>query len=65
MLSAAGFAFVSVVGDLEQGDALIDRALVLNPNLASTWFISGLAKAFLGESEIAIERHARHALESP
>ena len=30
---AAGFALAYVVGDLDDGAALIDRALLLNPNL--------------------------------
>ena len=33
-LCSAGIALAFVVGDLEDGAALIDRALVLNPNLA-------------------------------
>src|SRR5262249_52889747 len=40
-LSTAGFALAYVVGDLDDGAAFIDRALVLNPNLASTWYFSG------------------------
>ena len=33
-LCAGGFALAYVVGDLDDGGAMIDRALVLNPNLA-------------------------------
>ena len=40
-LSTGGFALAYVVGDLDDGAALIDRALVLNPNLASAWLFSG------------------------
>ena len=64
-LSAAGFALVIVVGELEYGDTLIDRALALNPNLAWGWHFSGLAKAFLGQPEIAIERASRAMRLSP
>jgi TolB-like protein/class 3 adenylate cyclase len=64
-LSAAGFALVIVVGDLQDGDALIDRALAINPNLAWAWHFSGLAKAFLGQPELAIERAQRAMRLSP
>jgi len=64
-LSAAGFVLVNVVGDLEYGDTLIDRALALNPNLAGGWHFSALAKAFLGQTEIAIERASRAMRLSP
>ena len=33
--ATAGIALAYVVGDIDDGAALIDRALVLNPNLAS------------------------------
>ena len=54
-----------VVGDVEDGAALIDRALALNPNLAWAWQFSGLAKVWLGEPEVAIERAARAMRLSP
>jgi adenylate cyclase len=53
-LSTAGFVLVHVVGDLDDGTAFIDRALALNPNLASAWFHSGWVKALLGKPELAI-----------
>jgi adenylate cyclase len=40
-LSFAGFALGYVAGDAEAGAALVDRALVLNPNLAGAWTSSG------------------------
>ncbi|MBV9702478.1 MAG: adenylate/guanylate cyclase domain-containing protein [Methylobacteriaceae bacterium] len=64
-LCAAGSALVVVVGDLEDGAALIDRSLVLNPNLAWAWHLSALAKALLGEAEAAIEHAARAMRLSP
>ena len=60
-LCTAGFALAWVVGDLEDGAALIDRALLLNPSLSWAWYFSGWVKAWLGEPEAAIERHA-HAI---
>jgi TolB-like protein/tetratricopeptide (TPR) repeat protein len=64
-LSAAGHALVIVVGDIDDGAALIDRALVLNPNLAWAWHSSGFARISLGELEVAIEHVARGMRLSP
>src|SRR5258706_5309765 len=36
-LTMGGFALAFVVGEVEEGDAFIDRALILNPNLAAGW----------------------------
>jgi tetratricopeptide (TPR) repeat protein len=58
-LAAGGYALVFVVRDLEVGAALIDRALVLNSNLAEAWNFGGWAKIWLGEAEPALERFAR------
>src|SRR5262249_47145544 len=52
-LTASGYALVYVVRDLEVGAALIDRALVLNSNLAEAWNYSGWVKNWLGEPETA------------
>ena len=58
-LSMAGIAFSYVVGDVERGAALIERAVVLNPNLAWSWMFRGWVKVYLGEHESAIESEAR------
>jgi TolB-like protein len=58
-LYMAGFALARVVGELDAGAALIDRALLLNPNLASAWHYSGVTRCFLGEPDIAINHFAR------
>jgi TolB-like protein len=58
-LPFAGWALAYVVGDLKAGVVLIDRALVLNPNLAAAWTASGWARAFLGKTDTAIEHLAR------
>ena len=50
-----------LLGHLDAGAALIDRALVLDPNLAAAWHLSGWVKIHLGEPEIAIE-HMAHAM---
>jgi tetratricopeptide (TPR) repeat protein len=64
-LTASGYALAYVVRDLEVGAALIDRALVLNSNLAEAWNFGGWVKNFLGEPETAIERFARAMRLSP
>jgi TolB-like protein len=64
-LTMAGIALAYSVGDLDSGDSLINRALTLNPNLASAWFFSGWAKVWLGESTTALDRLSRAMRLSP
>ena len=64
-LCTAGFSLIVVAGELEDGAALVDRSLELNPNLAWMWHFSALAKAFLGEPEIALDHAARAMRLSP
>jgi TolB-like protein/class 3 adenylate cyclase/tetratricopeptide (TPR) repeat protein len=64
-LCEAGFALAFVVGNLEDGAALVDRALALNPNLAAAWRFSGYIRVFLGECERAIEHLERAVRLSP
>ena len=64
-LAASGWALAYVVRDLGAGAAFIDRALVLNSNLAEAFFCGGWAKNWLGEPEAAIERFARAIRLSP
>src|ERR1700682_6727166 len=64
-LAASGFALALVVRDLGVGAALIDRALVLNSNLAEAWNFGGWVKNWLGEPEPGIERFARAMRLSP
>jgi adenylate cyclase len=60
-LSGAGFALAYVAGEVDEGAKLIQRALVLNPNLAWAWYFSGWVKIYLGEPETAIQ-HATQAM---
>jgi adenylate cyclase len=64
-LCTAGFSLIVVAGELDDGAALIERSLELNPNLAWVWHFSALAKAFLGEPEIALDHAARAMRLSP
>jgi tetratricopeptide (TPR) repeat protein len=64
-LSRGGHALAWFVRDLDNGAAFIDRALVLNPNLAGAWNLSGWVRAYRGELDLAIEHHARAMRLSP
>jgi adenylate cyclase len=57
--SGTGLAFV--VGDVDAGIALVERALRLNPNLMDAWLTSGLIRLVSGEWKLAIE-HFAHAM---
>ncbi len=59
VLCWAGWALAYVVHDLEAGTAFVDRALVLNPNLALAWYCSGWLRVWLGKQDAAIEYLAR------
>jgi TolB-like protein/class 3 adenylate cyclase/Tfp pilus assembly protein PilF len=58
-LYTAGIVFSFIVGDHDEGKALTDRALALNPNSAWAWLFSGWVRVWLGESEAAIDRVSR------
>jgi len=60
-LAAGGYALAFVVGDLDDGAAFLDRAILLNPNLVMAWHSLGWVKVFLGEPEAAIKNLA-HAM---
>jgi tetratricopeptide (TPR) repeat protein len=64
-LFLGGWGLAMVGGDLDTGAALIDRALVLNPNLAAAWHCGGWVRVFRGEPEEAINYSARAMRLSP
>jgi adenylate cyclase len=64
-LTFGGFSLAYVVGDLDDGAAMIDRALALNPNLAAAWSYSGWIRTYRGEMEPAIEHQVRAMRLSP
>jgi adenylate cyclase len=64
-LIGAGFSLAYIGGDVEEGDALIEQGLILNPNLAWAWYISGWVKIYRGEPQIAIDRATRAMRLSP
>ena len=60
-LCMGGYALAFVAHELDNGAALIDRALSINPNLAWAWHSSGWLRAFLGEPDLAI-KHLEHGM---
>jgi adenylate cyclase len=64
-LCTSGFALAYIVHEADAGVALIDRALVLNPNLAEAWHYSGCVRYWLGKPALAIEHLARAMRLSP
>ncbi len=58
-LTRGGHALAHFSGDLDGGIALLDRAVFLNPNLASALFLGGYLRTWHGEPESAIEHFER------
>jgi tetratricopeptide (TPR) repeat protein len=65
VLSFAGCALAYVASELDDGAAFLDRALLINPNLAVAWLHSGMVKLWLGEPDRAIEHFAQAIRLSP
>ena len=65
VLCDAGYALAYVARDLDDGAAFVDRALLINPNLAWGWSASGWVKVWFGEPDRAIERFAHGMRLSP
>ncbi|HKU96634.1 MAG TPA: winged helix-turn-helix domain-containing protein [Vineibacter sp.] len=64
-LCTAGIVLAYVAGHLADGDALVDQALVLDPNLAWAWVFGSWVKIWRGEVDAAFERAARAQRLSP
>jgi TolB-like protein/Tfp pilus assembly protein PilF len=64
-LTRGGHALAHLTGDLDAGIALLDRAVVLNPNLAAAWFLGGYLRVWQGETDAAIEHFAKAMRLSP
>ena len=64
-LTRGGHALAHLTGDLEGAVALVDKALVLNPNLAAAWFLGGFLRTERGDPEAAIEFFTRAMRFSP
>jgi tetratricopeptide (TPR) repeat protein len=55
-LTRGGHALGHFGGELNGCIALVDKALVLNPNLAAAWFLGAFQRIARGEPDVAIER---------
>jgi adenylate cyclase len=65
VLCGSGWALALVVRDLGVGTSLVDRALMLNSNLAEAWRCSGWMRCWLGDPKLAIEHFGRAMRLSP
>jgi TolB-like protein len=64
-LTRGGHALAHLAGELDGGIALIDKALVLNPNLAAAWYLGGFLRTMRGDPDAAIEFLTRAMRFSP
>jgi DNA-binding SARP family transcriptional activator len=64
-LTIAGHVQAFLHGRLREAVTLHDRALSLNPNLAMAWALSGVAFAYMGDTEEAERRFSRYKRLSP
>jgi TolB-like protein len=64
-LAFAGYTFAFAGREVENGAALADRAIELNPNLALAWGICGWVTLMLGQHDAAIDRTAQAMRLSP
>ncbi|TWT12647.1 winged helix-turn-helix domain-containing protein [Reyranella sp. CPCC 100927] len=64
-LCTAGIVLAYVAGHLADGDALVDQALALDPNLAWAWVFGSWVKIWRGEADAALDRAARAQQLSP
>jgi TolB-like protein len=60
-LTRGGHALAHFARDIDIGVDFLDKALVLNPNLAAAWFLSGYLRTWRGEPDEAIRRF-EHAM---
>ena len=63
-LSCAGMT-IGIFGDLERAIDLMDRAQVVNPNLAMAWHQSGWVRSVIGQQDLAVEHLERAMRLSP
>ncbi len=54
-LAAGAHALAHLAGDLDGSAALLDRALTLDPNLASAWYLGGFIRIWRGKPDEAIK----------
>lgn len=64
-LCSSAYALAYVVGEMEQGEALLDQAIMVNPNLSWAFALCGWPKLWLGKLDAAMERQAQAMRLSP
>ncbi|MFN0115063.1 MAG: adenylate/guanylate cyclase domain-containing protein [Paracoccaceae bacterium] len=64
-LCTAGFATTYILGDFDTGIEMSERALTLNPNLASGWMFGGWCRIWNGDLEIGASQMGRAMQLSP
>ncbi|PWE78235.1 CadC-family transcriptional regulator [Bradyrhizobium sp. SUTN9-2] len=64
-LCMGGYALAFVAHEFDDAAAFMDRALVVNPNLARAWMLSGWLRVWRGEPDRALEHCARAMRLSP
>jgi TolB-like protein len=64
-LTRAGHALAHLADDLDGGLALLDRAKMLNPNLAAAWFLGGYVRVWRGDPDGAIDHFLQAMRLSP
>jgi TolB-like protein len=64
-LTRAGHVLAHLVGDLDGGVVLLDRAKMLNPNLVAAWFLGGFVRVWRGDSDDAIAHFSQAMRLSP
>jgi tetratricopeptide (TPR) repeat protein len=64
-LASAGYSLAYVVGDLDQGSAMLEQAIAINPNLAAALSLCGWPKVWLGQLAASIDLQARAMRLSP
>jgi TolB-like protein len=64
-LTRASHALAHLAGDLDGGIVLIDRAKMLNPNLAAAWFLGGFVRVWRGDPDGAIAHFTQAIRLSP
>jgi tetratricopeptide (TPR) repeat protein len=65
VLTLSGWALANVVGDLDEGAALLLRAIDLDPNMVAARIWSGYTQVYLGNPLVAIEQCSLAARLSP
>jgi TolB-like protein len=64
-LARGGHALAYVVGEFDAGKAFTDQALLINPNFAVGWMLSGLVSVYRGEPDEAVKSLASAVRLSP